>query len=177
MRLILVAISSFALVSSLSGAQCPSGLVSVGRIYGAGSFGNNYVAFQEVLLTPNIHIDQSYRQSSIGPVANGKSDARSHFTVSQVPAGIFITPGGDDSASHGWAVGDGPSPVIQLAPAAWDLQTNSISQYKFGMRLYCTTGSGEYDRTTGGCNVHVDVCYKPLATVKSQRKPRSPAGD
>jgi hypothetical protein len=143
-------------------AQCPAGLISVGRIYGEGSFGSNLVTYKEILLPAGARIDTSYHQPALSPPANGKSDAHSRLVVSEVPAGIFIVPGGDDSANHGWAVGDGPEPRIQLVPATWDSTTNTISQYKFGIRLYCTTGSGEADRWTGGCNVHVDVCYKPI---------------
>ena len=48
------------------------------------------------------------------------------------------------------------------------MKTNTISQYKFGIRLYCTTGSGEVDRTTGGCNAKMAVYYKPLAVTAAK---------
>ena len=162
-------------LGNVSFGQCPTGLEHVDKqLYGEGSFGSNLVAFGEVLLPPGVNLDSSYHQASIPAVANGKSDARSRLVASEVPPGIYIVPSGDNSANHGWSVGDGPEPRIQLVPAVWDMHTNTISQYKFEMRLYCTTGSGEYDRTTGGCNVKVDVCFKraPVSakTVASKKK-------
>ena len=154
-------IQSFALLmillpSLLQSQQCPVGLKYAGQLYGAGSFGSNFSQYRDVQLPKGAKIDGSYHQPSISAVDNGKSSAHSPLTASQVPAGIYIVPNGDNSANHGWAV---HSP--QLLPASWDMNNNTISQYKFGMVLYCTTGSGEIDRTTGGCNVKVDVCYKP----------------
>jgi hypothetical protein len=152
--------------SGIAFAQC-NGLQYVGQLYGQGSFNSNYYGFREVLLPTNAKIDSSYHQPSIAAVANGKSDARSRLVASEVPAGICIAPSGDNNAAHGWSVGDGADPRIQLAPATWDMSTNTITQYKFGMRLYCTTGSGELDRTTGGCNVKVDVFYKPASSASA----------
>jgi hypothetical protein len=144
-------------------AQCPGGFTATEKpLYGEGDSRHNFAEYREVLLPVNVRIDRSYHQPALGRVANGQSDARSRLVVSEVPAGLYIIPGGDDRANHGWAVGDGPEPRIQLAPAAWDYATNTITQYKFGMRLYCTTGSSVVDATTGGCNVKVTVCYKPL---------------
>jgi|SRR5208337_1243502 len=170
---VVMTLGLLACFGNISLAQCPAGFEHVDKpLYGQGSFGSNYYGFGEVLLPPNIKLDTSYHQPSIPAVANGKSDARSRLVASEVPAGIYIVPSGDNSANHGWAVGDGAEPRIQLVPAVWDANTNTISQYKFGMRLYCTTGSGEFDRTTGGCNVKVDVCYKlaPAAATKTVPK-------
>lgn len=145
----------------VSVGQCPAGFKHADKpLYGEGSWGSNFYGLREVLLPPGEKIDTSYHQPSISAVANGKSDARSPLVASQVPAGIFIIPSGDDSANHGWAV---HSPVLSAGVA--DPSTNIVSQWKFGMQLYCTTGSGEIDRTTGGCNVKVEVCYKPLSTA------------
>ena len=157
----------------LSFAQC-NGLTYAGEAHGEGAFGSNLYGFGEVLLPPNIKLDTSYHQTTIGAVANGKSDARSRLVASEVPAGICIVPSGDNNANHGWAVGDGAEPRIQLIPAAWDMQTNTITRYKFGIRLYCTTGSGELDRTTGGCNAKVAVYYKPLATTDTKAPTKKP---
>jgi len=157
-----------------SRAQC-GGLTFAGYAYGDGHFGSNLYGFGEVLLPPNIKLDGSYHQTTIGAVANGKSDARSRLVPSDVPAGICIEPSGDNSADHGWAVGDGIEPRIQLLPARWDINTNLVTQYKFGIRLYCTTGSGLPAMTTGGCNAKVAVYYKPVMTIAkniSIEKPR-----
>lgn len=154
----------------VSFGQC-EGLAHAGQLGGEGSYNSNLVGYGEVLLPPNVKLDTSFHQAKLGAVANGKSSAYSHLVVSQVPAGICIVPSGDNSANHGWAVGDGSSPVIELVPAVWDASKNTISQYKFRIRLYCTTGSGLPDATTGGCNAKVDVFYKPLkAAAKKPAK-------
>lgn len=155
--------------SGTSWAQC-NGFQYVGQLYGEGSFNSNYYGFREVLLPANAKIDTSYHQPSIAAVANGKSDARSRFVASEVPPGICIVPAGDNKANHGWSVGDGAEPRVLLSPGAWDMATNTITQYKFGMRLYCTTGSGEIDRLAGGCNVKVDVFYKPAPPATASMK-------
>lgn len=169
----IVALVALAFCVPLSLAQC-GGLAYAGEAHGEGSFGSNLYGFGEVVLPSSIKLDTSYHQTSIGAVANGKSDARSRLVASEVPAGVCIVPSGDNNANHGWAVGDGPEPRIQLIPAAWDMKTNTILQYKFGIRLYCTTGSGEFDRTTGGCNAKVAVYYKPLVTTAGKAPTRRP---
>lgn len=154
-------------------AQC-DGLRHAGDAYGTGSYQSDLKAFREVLLAPNVKLDTSYHQPKIDAVANGKSEARSRLVASEVPAGICIVPSGDETANHGWAVGDGYEPRIQLLPAVWDSNTNTISQYKFGIRLYCTTGSGALDATTGGCNAKVAVYYKPLVTTPTKASTKKP---
>lgn len=158
-----------------SHAQC-DGLKHAGQVGGEGAFGSNLYAFKEILLPANIKLDTSFHQPSISAVANGKSDARSRLVASEVPAGICIVPSGDNNANHGWAVGDGQEPRISLVPAVWDTNTNTISQYKFGIRLYCTTGSGELDRTTGGCNAKVDVFYKVVVAAPAKTPKKSNKG-
>jgi hypothetical protein len=171
--LVVVALGVFACSAPVSSAQC-EGLQHAGEAHGEGSFGSNLYGFGEVVLPPNIKLDTSYHQTTISAVANGKSSALSHLVASEVPAGICIVPTGDNNANHGWAVGDGADPRIQLIPAAWDVKTNTITQYKFGIRLYCTTGSSEFDRTTGGCNAKVAVYYKPLVTTATRATTKKP---
>jgi len=171
--LLVVAVGVLACSAPVSFAQC-DGLQYAGEAHGEGSFGSNLYGFGEVILPSNIKLDTSYHQTAIGAVANGKSAARSRLVASEVPAGICIVPTGDNTANHGWAVGDGAEPRIQLIPASWDMKTNTITQYKFGIRLYCTTGSGELDRTTGGCNAKVAVYYKPLVTTAANASTKKP---
>lgn len=167
--LALIALGISACFAEVSSAQC-DGLQHAGQVYGEGSFNSNFYGFKEVLLPRDVKLDTTYHQPSISAVANGKSDARSRLVASEVPAGICIVPSGDNSANHGWSVGDGAEPRIHLIPAVWDTNTNTISQYKFGIRMYCTTGSGALDATTGGCNVKVDVYYKAAAVPAEAKK-------
>jgi hypothetical protein len=171
--LVVVVLGVFACSAPVSFAQC-EGMKYAGEAHGEGSFGSNLYGFGEVLLPLNAKLDASYHQTTIVAVANGKSSATSRLVASEVPAGICIVPSGDNTANHGWAVGDGAEPRIQLIPATWDTKTNTISQYKFGIRLYCTTGSGELDRTTGGCNAKVAVYYKPLVTTAAKGATKKP---
>jgi hypothetical protein len=103
-----------------------------------------------------------FQQSSIHP-ENGQSDAHSPLTAQQIPKGIYIVPYGSNDHEKGWAV---HSP--ELKGVEWD-DNATITRYVFGMTLYCTTGSGEADRFVGGCNVNVDVCYKPKVPIVSKK--------
>jgi hypothetical protein len=161
--LFVLALAVFVCSAPASKAQC-DGLKFAGYAYGEGHFNSNLYGYGEVLLPPNTKLDKTFHQTTISAVANGKSDARSRLVPSDVPAGICIVPTGDNSANHGWAIGDGIEPRIKLEPANWD-DNNVITQFKFGIRLYCTTGSGIGDMTTGGCNAKVAVYYKPLTTT------------
>jgi len=150
------------LTSVLAAAQadkCPTGTQFIGNLYGAGSFNSNLNARPDLLLPPNIQLDQSKHQSSVRGFGGG-SDARSNLQASEIPAGLFVAPYGTEDHNKGWAV---HSPA--LVPATWDGYT--IKQFKFTMTLYCTVGSGEVDRFVGGCNVNVPVCaYVEKPTAK-----------
>ncbi len=142
-------------------AQCPAGAVHVGDLYGEGAFNSNLNATKDVLLPAGIKLDPNYHQPTVKAFGGG-SDARSNMQASEIPAGICIAPNGTEDHNKGWAI-HSPS----LAPATWDGYT--IKQFKFSIALYCTTGSGEIDRTTGGCNVRVPV-YVVEAKQTGQRK-------
>jgi len=108
----------------------------------------------EITFPPNARIDSSYQQGAVH-AENGQSDAHSSLKPQAIPKGIHIVPFGSDDHQKGWAVAD-----PELKGTAWD-DDGRITRYGFGMQLYCTTGIGEADRVVGGCNVDVDVCYKP----------------
>jgi hypothetical protein len=134
--------------------KCPQGFNFAGRLYGSGSYGSNFAHRVEIQFPPNVRIDSSYQQGSVH-AENGQSDAHSRLSPQAIPKGIHIVPFGSDDHEKGWAVDD-----PELKGIAWD-DDGRITRYGFGMQLYCTTGSGEADRIVGGCNVDVDVCYKP----------------
>jgi hypothetical protein len=56
-------------------------------------------------------------------------------------------------ADKGWAVSD---PELKAVERSTD---GRITRYRFGMRLYCSVGSGL--QQSYGCAVNVQVCYKP----------------
>lgn len=130
-------------------AQCPSNAKHIGDLYGEGAFNSNLNATEDVLLPAGTQLDSNYQQATVKAFGGG-SDARSDMQASQLPAGICIAPNGTEDHDKGWAI-HSPS----LKPATWSGYT--IKQFEFSLALYCTTGSGEVDRTTGGCNVRVPV--------------------
>lgn len=108
-----LAIGSLINWTAVAQAQCSNdpSLRSAGPpLYAEGSFNSNLTGYREVLLSEGVILDENYHQPNLGPVENGQSDAHSHFTVGQVPAGICIEAFGSNSGNHGWAVGDGPPP-------------------------------------------------------------------
>lgn len=150
-------ITFICVLASISLAQdnkCPQGFTFAGRLYGSGSYGSNFAHRIEIQFPPNARIDSSYQQAAVH-AENGQSDAHSRLNPQAIPKGIHIVPFGSDDHEKGWAVDD-----PELKGVAWD-DDGRITRYGFGMQLYCTTGSGEADRFVGGCNVDVDVCYKP----------------
>jgi len=145
-------------------AQCPANAQYIGELNGEGSFNNNLNSTPNVVFPANIKLDPNYKQTTLKAFGGG-SDSRSTMQASEVPAGICIAPHGTEDHDKGWAV---HSPSFQ--PATWDGYT--IKQFKFALTLYCTTGSGAVDATTGGCNVKVPVyavVVKPAAT-KGKKK-------
>jgi hypothetical protein len=131
-----------------SGAQCPPGLQSIGRLYADSGGGREVKQHNVTVVFPDyFHLDRSFHQSEIVAAGGGAS---SDMTAARVPAGLYIIPGGDKE----WAVSE-----PDLGVAAMDDET--IRQYKYSMYLYCATGDSVPNRLGGGCNVHVDVCAKP----------------
>jgi hypothetical protein len=142
--------------------KCPAGSTFVGNLEGAGSYNNNLNSRPNVVLPAGFVLNESYRQPTLQSFGGG-SDARSTMQASEVPAGLFIAPYGTEDHDKGWAVH-----TPELAPAVW--KGNIISQFKFSLTLYCTTGSGALAATTGGCNVKVPVCAVSAAKAGVHKK-------
>lgn len=153
---------SFLLISAVAitdaNAQCSDpGLKHAGTLYIDGSFNNNGNGTKEVLLPKGVvKLDDSFHQTSLKAFGGG-SDARSPLQPSQIPAGICIVATGAEDHEKGWAV---HSPSLHVVSDDGE----RVTQRGFSMTLYCTVGSGEIDRTVGGCNAKVEVYYKPKAT-------------
>lgn len=150
--LALIGLASLALPMQAQN-RCPDGFNFLGRLHGAGSYNSNFNQRVEIRFS-RVRMDRSYRQQAIH-AENGQSDAHSNIKPTDIPAGLNLVPFGSDDHEKGWAV---------LAPELKGVEFDEddrIKTYAFGMSLYCTTGSGEADRFVGGCDVNVDVCYKP----------------
>jgi len=77
--------------------------------------------------------------------------AKSDLLAKDIPKGIYIITFGSTLNDNGWAV-SAPRLTTVGEPA----------RYQFGMKLYCISSGSTPDMNKGGCNVNVDVCYKPL---------------
>jgi hypothetical protein len=155
------------LAPGLAQSQCPGGLNYAGQLGVEGSFNNNGTGSHSLNLPPNAHIDRSYQQTGALKAYGGGSDARSPLQVSQVPPGIYIHATGTEDHNKGWSVAN-----PKLDAISFDSEER-VTQWTFSMGLYCTVGSGEIDRTVGGCNVKVDVCYKPKAAPAAAAKTKA----
>lgn len=154
-------------ISSAQGQCSDPGLKHAGTLYVDGSFGNNGNRTQEVLLPPGaVNLDTTFHQPSLKAFGGG-SDARSPLQASQIPAGICIVATGTEDHEKGWAV---HSPSLHVAADDGE----RVTQRAFSMALYCTVGSGEVDRTVGGCNAKVEVYYKlkPKPTTAKKHSPK-----
>jgi len=104
---------------------------------------------RELDLPPGASIDTSFQQSKVR-VRAGNGQAQSDLHAKDIPKGIYIIPSGSTMYENGWAV------------SAPELKTvGELAQYRFGMKLYCMSSSSLPYAHYGGCNVNVDVCYKP----------------
>ena len=91
-------------------------------------------------------LDTSYQQPNVR-ARDGSSQAKSKLRGTDIPKGIHVFPHGSTDFQKGWAVSDPKLEQVQ-------------GRYKFGMKLYCTTAGGT-TANMGGCEVEVEVCYKP----------------
>jgi hypothetical protein len=141
--------------------KCPAGSKFVGNIEAEGSFNKNLNSHREVALPEGTILDSTKQQTALKP-AGGGSDSRSDMPASSIPAGIFIVPYGSEDHEKGWAI---HSPTLVAATGI----RNEIKQFKFGLTLYCTTGSGEIDRFVGPCYVRVTVCIFEAKSVPNKK--------
>ena len=135
----------FTAPSILAQRSCPEGFNYVGSLSLTGSYGAAEEK-KEIALPEGATIDTSYQQKSVR-ARNGNQKAQSDLRAEDIPKGIHIIPSGTTSLGKGWAV------------SKPELKQDQSSQV-FGMKLYCTTGGASYDNM-GGCEVQVEVCYKP----------------
>ena len=131
--------------SILAQHSCPEGFNFAGRLSLTGSYGAAEQE-KEVALPKGATVDTSFQQTSVR-ARDGNEKAQSNLRAEDIPKGIYISPSGTTSLGKGWAVNK---------PELKGVQSRKI----FGMKLYCTTGGGSYENM-GGCEVEVEVCYKP----------------
>ena len=129
--------------------NCPEKLRFVGTLTGTGSYGIAFDERREINLPPDATIDTSFQQSNVRARA-GNSRAQSTMRAKDIPKGIMIIPGGSTVYDNGWAV---------IAPELEPV--GNTARYRFGMKLYCISSTSPSNMHSGGCNVNVDVCYKP----------------
>ena len=104
---------------------------------------------REIDLPEDATIDTSFQQSNVR-VRAGNGRAQSNLQAKNIPKGIYIIPFGSALYDTGWAV------------SAPELKTvGEPAQYRFGMKLYCTSSSSPEYTDYGGCEANVYVCYKP----------------
>lgn len=135
----------FAAPIALAQHSCPQGFIYAGKLSGSGGYGA-FDERRELELPEGASLDTSYQQAKVR-ARDGNSNAKSNLRAEDIPKGIHIAPSGTTSLNKGWAVS---KPELKQVD----------SQYKFGMQLYCTTPGG-FSENMGGCEVEVQVCYKP----------------
>jgi hypothetical protein len=141
--------------SSLALAQhnCPQGFQYVGTLSGTGSIVSEFNERREINLVENATIDTTYQQANVRS-HGGSTKPKSELRAKDIPKGILIIPYGSTDLEKGWSV-SAPELVAIKAPGS-----QSVTGYKFGMKLHCTVGTSVH-QNVGGCNVAVEVCYLP----------------
>ncbi|HUL35056.1 MAG TPA: hypothetical protein VL128_14315 [Candidatus Eisenbacteria bacterium] len=129
--------------SAFAQHNCPQGFQYAGTLSGTGGY-EEFNERVELLLPEGATIDTTYQQPSVRS-RDGNKAAKSDLRAANIPKGIHIIPHGLTDYQKGWAVS---------APKLEQVQ----GRYKFGMKLYCTTGGGTV-ANMGGCAVDVEVCY------------------
>ncbi|MGD0443626.1 MAG: hypothetical protein ABSA39_06785 [Edaphobacter sp.] len=129
--------------------NCPQGFDYAGALRGTGSYGIAFDERRELTLPLYATIDSSFQQRNVRARA-GNGQAKSDLRVTDIPKGILIIPSGSILYDNGWAVS-----APELKPVGEPVQ------YRFAMKLYCISSSSSSNKHSGGCDVNVDVCYKP----------------
>jgi hypothetical protein len=145
---------SFLFLCVLSNAQsnCPQGFVFVGSLSGTGSQTQEFNKRVELKLPPGATLDKAFQQSTVRATnAKGKADLRPQ----EIPKGILIIPYGSNDSEKVWSVSE---PTIKK-----ENDETSSSRYIFGMHLFCTVKGHTFSQNIGGCEVSVEVCYKPTS--------------
>jgi hypothetical protein len=143
----------FLTMSVLSNAQsnCPQGFAYVGTLSGTGSATQEFNKKVVLKLPESATFDESFQQIKVKATsAKGKSNLRPQ----DIPKGILIIPHGSNDREKVWSVSK-----PKLAEINED--GTSSTRHEFGMHLFCRVESSPYSQQTGGCDVQVEVCYKP----------------
>lgn len=154
-RLGTVMLGMLSLVLLLSAQNnCPEGFRSAGVLMGSGSYGVAFDERRQVNLPEQATIDTSYQQKRVR-ARGGNSRAKSDMQAKDIPKGILIIPYGSTRYDNGWAVS---APELKMMKTD---DPEAPTRYVFGMRLYCISSSSASEALYGGCDVNVEVCYKP----------------
>ena len=106
-------------------------------------------------LPENVTLDESYQQTKL-TATNGKGKESSNVGPQDVPKGILIIPSGSRDPLLRWAVSE-----PRLVALERD-KNGTVTQYGFGMHLFCSVEGSDFARQTeAGCTVDVVVCFKP----------------
>jgi hypothetical protein len=135
--------------------NCPEGFKYAGTLSGTGSLWQPLDERKTVKFRQNVALDESFQQTNVR-ATNGKSGAQSALRPQDIPKGVLIIPHGesDDMYRQGWAVSDPELKGIERDA------NGKITQYEFGMKLFCKVRPTGANPNTGDCSVDVDVCYK-----------------
>ena len=139
-------------ISSVSVAQnsCPDGFRFAGTLEGSAAYMVPFSKRVEVSLPENALPDVSYQQAKVR-AEDGHIHEHSNLRPQDIPAGIHVVPYGS-AGDGGWAVSQ---PELRVVERQGD---GKITRYAFAMQLYCVPSRLP---THAGCEVSVDVCYKP----------------
>ena len=154
---IVVFILSLSMMPSLSSAQsrCPYGTEYAGTISGQGTDMEKLDRRDALKLPEKVMLDESYQQTKL-TASNDRGKKSTNLRPQDVPKGILIIPSGSRDYPVRWAVSE---PKL----TAFERDKNgTVTQYEFGIHLFCSMESSEFDRQTNACNVDVVVCFKPM---------------
>jgi hypothetical protein len=130
-------------------AQCPSGFLDAGEVSATAPAGKyQEVSVTKTLLLPKgIHIDESYRQTSIQAASDGGA---SDLRAGQIPSGLRLIPGGRSGGAW-WSIAN-----PKLEAMAKDGR-GQVSQWRFQIDLYANTGGRAAPLAA---DVRVRICVK-----------------
>jgi hypothetical protein len=127
----------------------------VGQIYmeiNAGSQAATVYKQLRFSLDPGFTLDTSYHQPAAVFAGGDKEKATSPLQAANIPAGLYIEPGG----GWFWSI---QAPLQLLANTDDMTDDGRIRSYTFGASLYC----GPEPSGGPGCNSHIDVWAKQKA--------------
>jgi hypothetical protein len=157
MRITLLAVVLFSFSPWAVGQHnCPEGLRYVGTLSGTGSESSPFDKRVTVNFPENATLDESFQQKNI-PATNGKGGARSTMRAQDTPKGVLVIASGKEDKIYapGWAVSDPELKAIDRDASG------KTTRYQFGMKLFCSVGSGGANPYFAECSVNAEICYKP----------------